>query len=203
MAPSGVTPLCAPATVEVAFRARAIRAPRDTRPAGAADRRLVIARPAVVFGWGEGGNFTRLASALKRRLFAYPGRRDTIKGCCYVKDLIDSFDFALSLNHRSFLYNFAYPEPYTIEAICDAFHQVGNLPRPIAKAPAWLLTAAAAPFEALESLGLNLGVNRARIAKLTRSTHIAPQRLQELGFEFRSGLKEGLSDWRSEAGEFV
>ena len=171
--------------------------------AGNPTRRLTIVRPAVVFGPGESGNFTRLAGALKRRLFAYPGRRDTIKGCCYVKDLIDSMDFALSLNHPCFLYNFAYPEPYTIEAICDAFHQVGGLPRPLAKAPAWMLSAAAAPFEALEALGLNLGVNRARIAKLTRSTHIAPQRLQEVGFEFRSGLSDGLSDWRREAGAFV
>ena len=33
-------------------------------------RRLVIARPGTVFGPGEGGNFTRLAWALKRRRFA-------------------------------------------------------------------------------------------------------------------------------------
>lgn len=171
--------------------------------AGNPARRLTIVRPAVVFGPGEAGNFTRLAAALKRRLFAYPGRRDTIKGCCYVKDLIDSFDFALSLNHPSFLYNFAYPEPYTIEAICDAFHQVGGLPRPLAKAPAWMLSGAAAPLEALEALGLNLGVNRARVAKLTRSTHVSPTRLLEVGFEFRSGLREGLLDWRREAGAFV
>lgn len=166
-------------------------------------RRIITVRPAVVFGSGEAGNFTRLAGALKRRLFAYPGRRDTIKGCCYVKDLVNSFDFALTLDRPNFLYNFAYPEPYTIEAICDAFHQVGGLPRPMAKAPAWLLSVVVAPFEALEAMGLNPGVNRARIAKLTRSTHIAPQRLQELGFEFQSGLKEGLSDWRREAGAFV
>ena len=175
----------------------------DEWGAGNPDRRLTTVRPAVVFGPGEAGNFTRLAGALQRRLFAYPGRRDTIKGCCYVKDLIDSFDFALTLDRPAFLYNFAYPDPYTIEAICDAFHQVGGLPRPVAKAPAWMLSAAAAPFERLEGLGLNLGVNRARIAKLTRSTHIAPQRLQELGFEFRSSLSDGLSDWRREAGAFI
>ncbi len=171
--------------------------------ASATAHRLITVRPAVVFGSGEAGNFTRLAGALKRRLFAYPGRRDTIKGCCYVKDLIDSFDFALALDQPGLLYNFAYPEPYTIEAICDAFHQVGGLPRPLTNAPAWMLSAAAAPFEGLEALGLNLGVNRARIAKLTRSTHIAPQRLLELGFEFRSGLQEGLTDWQKEAGAFV
>jgi len=73
----------------------------------------------------------------------------------------------------------------------------------LANAPAWLLSAAAAPLGAMVGLGLNLGVNRDRVAKLTRSTHIAPQRLQELGFEFRSDLREGLRDWRQEAGAFV
>src|SRR5690606_6148915 len=43
------------------------------------DRRLVVVRPAVIFGEGEGGNFTRLAGLLRRGLFVYPGRRDTIK----------------------------------------------------------------------------------------------------------------------------
>ncbi|MEM7269697.1 MAG: NAD-dependent epimerase/dehydratase family protein [Pseudomonadota bacterium] len=160
-------------------------------------RRLVIARPAVIFGPGEGGNFTRLAAALKRRLFAYPGRRDTIKGCAYVKDLLDSFDFALARGEPELLYNFAYPEPYTIEAICEAFHEVGGLPRPLAMAPAWALKAAALPLEAL-----GLEANRARIAKLTKSTHIAPLRLTELGYTFKTELRDALSDWRSEAGSF-
>jgi nucleoside-diphosphate-sugar epimerase len=165
-------------------------------------RRLVIVRPAVIFGPGEGGNFTRLAAALRRRAFAYPGRRDTIKGCAYVKDLIESMEFALALDRPEFLYNLAYPEPYTIEAICEAFHRVGNLPRPFGSLPAGVLNLAARPFEGLELLGLNLGVNRARIAKLTRSTHVAPQELMNLGYEFRRDLAAALDDWRREAGAF-
>lgn len=165
-------------------------------------RRLVIVRPAVIFGPGEGGNFTRLAAALRRRLFAYPGRRDTIKGCAYVKDLLESLDFALSLDQPEFLYNLAYPEPYTIEAICEAFHSAGGLPRPLGALPAVLLNAAATPFEGLERLGLGCGVNRARIAKLTSSTHVAPQRLLDRGYTFRRDLIAALADWRREAGAF-
>lgn len=165
-------------------------------------RRLVTVRPAVIFGPGEGGNFTRLAAALRRRAFAYPGRRDTIKGCAYVKDLVESMEFALSLDRPEFLYNLAYPEPYTIEAICEAFHRAGDLPRPLGSLPAGLLNLAARPFEGLEKLGVNLGVNRARIAKLTRSTHVAPQRLMDLGYEFPRDLAAALADWRREAGAF-
>jgi GlcNAc-P-P-Und epimerase len=85
-------------------------------------RRLVIVRPAVVFGPGERGNFTRLANALKRRMFLYPGRRDTIKACGYVDELVSTLEFARSLNRPVFLYNFCYPKPYTLQDICEAFH---------------------------------------------------------------------------------
>lgn len=165
-------------------------------------RRLAIARPAVVFGPGEGGNFTRLSKALRRRLFAYPGRRDTVKGCCFVDDLVDSFEFALAAEEPELIYNFAYPEPYSIEAICEALHRVGGLPRPIGAAPRRLIDAAARICEALERRGLRTGVNRARVAKLTQSTNIAPGRLLAMGYEFPSDLPGGLAAWRDEAGRF-
>lgn len=166
-------------------------------------RQLVIARPAVVFGPGEGGNFSRLAAALRRRIFAYPGRRDTIKGCCYVDDLIDSFAFALASGQRELIYNFAYPEAYSIEAICEAFSTVGDLPRPLGCAPQSALNTIARVCEGLERVGLATGVNRARIAKLTRSTHIAPARLESMGYRFPTDLRSGLAAWRDEAGAFV
>lgn len=165
-------------------------------------RRLIIARPAVVFGPGERGNFTRLAAALARRVFAYPGRRDTVKGCCYVDDLIDSFAFALAAEEPLLVYNFAYPEPYSIEAICDALHREGGLPRPLGSLPRRAVVAAAAIGEALDRVGLGLGVNRARVAKLTRSTRVAPRQLTSMGYQFPTDLSGGLRAWRNEAGEF-
>ena len=64
-------------------------------------RKLAIVRPAVIFGPNEGGNFTRLPQALKTGVFFYPGRRDTIKGCGYVMELIRTFEFALSRNQST------------------------------------------------------------------------------------------------------
>ncbi len=167
-----------------------------------AARQLVVARPAVVFGPGEKGNFTRLAKALARRIFAYPGRRDTVKGCCYVDDLIDSFAFALAAGERELIYNFAYPKPYSIEAICEALHHVGGLPRPVGSIPRAAVGAAALVGEALDRLGLKLGVDRARVAKLTVSTRVAPKRLTNMGYRFRTDLASGLQAWREEAGGF-
>jgi len=168
----------------------------------APDRHLVIARPAVVFGPGERGNFTRLAKALKHRIFAYPGRRDTVKGCCYVDDLVNSFDFALASGQGRFLYNYAYPAPYTIEAICEAFHKAGGLPRPIGALPLGLLNVGALASETLAKFGIDTGINRARIAKLTASTHITPARLMKAGYNFPTDLPAALELWRAETGAF-
>ena len=52
------------------------------------NRRLSIVRPGIVFGTGEQGYMTRLYQALKKHKFAYAGRKDTIKACIYVKDLV-------------------------------------------------------------------------------------------------------------------
>ena len=53
------------------------------------NRRLIIIRPGVVFGKHENGNFTRLINSLSKGYFFYPGRKDTLKGCIYVKDLVE------------------------------------------------------------------------------------------------------------------
>lgn len=53
------------------------------------NRRLIIIRPGVVFGKHEKGNFTRLINSLSKGYFFYPGRKDTLKGCIYVKDLVE------------------------------------------------------------------------------------------------------------------
>lgn len=52
------------------------------------ERQLTIVRPGVVFGKGENGNFTRLYWGIREHKFMYPGRKDTIKACIYVKELV-------------------------------------------------------------------------------------------------------------------
>ena len=63
-------------------------APSPRERGGGMQKRLTIVRPGVVFGKGENGNFTRLYWAIRGHKFAYPGRKDTIKACIYVKELV-------------------------------------------------------------------------------------------------------------------
>jgi len=50
------------------------------------ERRLRIVRLGVVFGQWENGNYTHLYYALKKKRFAYIGRKTTIKGSNYVSN---------------------------------------------------------------------------------------------------------------------
>ncbi|ADZ71465.1 NAD-dependent epimerase/dehydratase family protein [Polymorphum gilvum] len=162
-------------------------------------RQLVIVRPAVIFGTGEKGNFTRLAGALKKGMFFFPGRKDTVKACGYVGELVRSMDFMLSRNEPFTLYNFCYPTPYTIEQICDSFGRVGGLPRPRGTVPLALLNLASLPFELLDALGVRNGINRERIRKLVVSTNIVPQTLVDVGYRYETDLDKAIAEWKAAA----
>lgn len=167
-------------------------------------RQLIVVRPAVIFGQGERGNFTRLAKALRGHRFAFPGRDDAVKACAYVGELVRSMLFARSLALPLLTYNMAYPRAYTARDICDAFHSVAGFAKPRMVVPLWLMMFAGWVFELAAALGLKTSVNRARVAKLVRSTNIVPGRLQELGYQYETDLAEGLRRWQDEsAGTFT
>ena len=58
-------------------------------------RELTIVRPGIVYGKGEHGNMTRLYWGQKKHYFVYTGRKDTIKACIYVKELVGFFKYRM------------------------------------------------------------------------------------------------------------
>lgn len=158
-------------------------------------RRLRIVRPAAIFGPGERGNFTRLADALARHRFVYAGRRDVIKACGYVGDLVAALRYVEQLPHPELTFNFCYPRAYTIEEICETFHQVAGfaLPHSLPK-PALVAATAALSVMNPHDRG---SVNAARVRKLTRSTNIEPRTLLQLGFEWPTELGDAFAAWRT------
>ncbi|MCX5497545.1 NAD(P)-dependent oxidoreductase [Kaistia dalseonensis] len=165
------------------------------------ERRLTIVRPGAIYGRGESGNFTRLARLLEQRRFVYPGRKDTVKACGYVKDLVASMLFMLRRGESRISYNFCHPQPLTIEEICAAFcHAKGyDLPRHVLPPSLALAGARAAEFTAF--LGIKHAVSRDRLIKLLQSTDIMPRQLQEAGFNFQFDLRRSLADWLAESEE--
>ncbi len=161
--------------------------------------RLTIVRPAVIFGHGEGGNFTRLAQTLAGGRFFFPGRRDTVKACGYVGELVRAMEHVHARGENETLFNFCYPQDYTIEQICEAFHRVGGLPRPRGTVPLAAMLLAARGFEVLNAVGLRNGVNRERMMKLVRSTNIEPGVLKAIGYPYATDLDAALAAWHADS----
>jgi len=159
-------------------------------------RRLTIVRPGVIYGLAEHGNFTRLSRALRQRRFVYPGRTDTIKACGYVEDLVSSMIQMGDRNDGVFLYNFCHAQRYTSKEICGAFAKVAGYPEPRIVVPFWLLSSIAFAFEVLSTVGVKTDINRARVSKLYQSTNMIPERLRQVGFQYRYDLAAGLSAWK-------
>jgi nucleoside-diphosphate-sugar epimerase len=164
-------------------------------------RHLVVVRPAAVFGPGENGNFTRLAAGLRRGFFFYPGRKDTLKACGYVDDLIGSLYFMAAAADPTVTYNFGYAQPPTLEAICKAFQEAGGLPAPRGVIPAGPMLAVA---RVLSAIGLKT-FDPERVRKLLASTNIRAGELAERGYEYQTDLAGAIARWRAAdpPGQFV
>ncbi|MGT2425241.1 NAD-dependent epimerase/dehydratase family protein [Amnibacterium kyonggiense] len=161
-------------------------------------RRLVIVRPAVIFGEGENGNFDRLRGALASRRFAYPGRTDTIKACGYVEELVRSLEWVRNGDEQQVTFNFAYPERATIEQIATTIAANDGTRLPLGRIPLMPMLAAASMFEVLGKVGVRTGINRARIQKLVRSTNVYPGYLVEQGYPFGTDVESGIAAWLRE-----
>ncbi|PMJ99130.1 NAD(P)-dependent oxidoreductase [Vibrio sp. 10N.261.55.A7] len=163
------------------------------------ERKLTIVRPAVVFGEGEGGNFTRLATVLRKGYFPFPGRKDTIKACIYVKELLAAIEF-VHASHFSEMaqqnvatFNGAFPTKYNIEQIVDTFTEVSFPSVKKICIPKQVIFGAAKLIACFKGFGL--GINPERITKLVRSTNIDADYLASNGYTYRYTLKTSLNDW--------
>lgn len=158
-------------------------------------RRLRIVRPAVVFGEGEEGNYTRLARMLARATVPYPGRKDTMKAGGYVKELVLSMMFALRRSEPLYLYNFAERHCPTLEEICNTFHAEAGTHKPMGVIPLPVVRAGATILEAVTLVGLDNPFSHARIDKLVHSTNVLPQRLIGDNYPFTYNLASSIRDW--------
>lgn len=165
----------------------------QTWAAGSPDRRLLIVRPGVVFGKGENGNFTRLYWGIWKRTFAYPGRKDTIKACVYVKELVRFMHWWLtSGKEKAGLFNCTFEPAYSIETIVQTIKSVTGLTQTVPYIPNAMIMPVAG---VAKLLGSPMGICPARVKKLQISTNICGKRLKECGYKFRWSFEEAVEDW--------
>lgn len=170
---------------------------------GCACRKLLILRPGVVFGPGEGGNVTRLVRSLVKGYFVYMGNRQTRKAAGYVKELGRVMQFGLEHQERSgeatVLLNFSMDPPPALESFVAAIQEAAGIRRRPPSVPRWLLLALSYPIDTVASaFGVRQPISPVRIRKLFRSTSIDPRGLRELGYQWKFSLEEAFRDWKSD-----
>ncbi len=158
-----------------------------------ADKKLTIVRPGVVFGKGENGNFTRLYWGIKKHMFAYPGRKDTIKACIYVKELVRFIMWNVEeRTSKSDLYNCTFEPAYTTEQIVATIKKVTGLTQGVPYIPNFVIMPVA--FCA-KMVGSPMGICPDRVKKLQISTNISGKKLASSGYKFKWTFEEAVQDW--------
>lgn len=158
-------------------------------------RELTIVRPGIVYGKGEHGNMTRLYKGQKKRYFFYAGRKDTVKACIYVKELVQFFKYRM-VDHDFpgvDIYNCTFEPAYTIKQICETMQTATDMKRHVPLVPGGLLMFAATILGPIG--GKKVGIHPARVKKLMVSTNICGKKLATSGYKFHYTLEESFRDW--------
>ena len=165
------------------------------------DRNLVIVRPGVVFGPGEGGNVSRLIKAVLGRYFFYMGNEGTRKAGTYVKELCHAMEWVLlrqeETGEKSSLFNMSMSPAPTIKNYVDTVCLVAGVERKVRKIPYNLLYMASYLIDFIASiLKVSQPVGPVRVRKLIRSNNISPGYLTAEGYKYRYSLVQAFEDWK-------
>lgn len=161
------------------------------------ERRLVICRPGVVYGPGDPGNILRMIRAVKKGYFVFPGSKNLRKSYAYIEGLLDSFEFMMARRESQLTYNYVERETESLGTLVRIVQDHLGKKVPTFTAPLSLLQMAAAVTQ-----GVTAGrspIHPARVRKVATSTHIVPQVLSDLGFQFPFDFRSSLLDWAAKA----
>lgn len=164
-------------------------------------RHLVIVRPGVVFGPGEGGNVTRLVKAVLHRYFFYMGNQNTRKAGVYVKELCHAMWWVLQQQEAKeeyvSLFNMSMNPGPSIQDYVNAVCKVAGLRFYVPSLPYRILLFISYFFDTIVSpLGIKHPFSPVRIRKLVHSNNILPTYLIENAYEFCFTLESAFADWR-------
>lgn len=164
-------------------------------------RELTIVRPGIVYGKGEHGNMTRLYKGMKGHYFMYTGRKDTIKACIYVKELVLFFKYRMIDNAfpGTDVFNCTFEPAYNIEQICETMKKATGLKYRIPLIPGGLLMTAATILGPIG--GKKVGIHPARVKKLMVSTNICGKKLAACGYKFHYSFVDTFKDWLNDCDE--
>ncbi|WP_454254275.1 NAD-dependent epimerase/dehydratase family protein [Pseudomonas sp. Marseille-Q8238] len=168
---------------------------------GGGVRHLVIVRPGVVFGPGEGGNVSRLIKAVLHRYFFYMGNRATRKAGTYVKELCAAMWWVSQQQavkgRQVDLFNMSMNPGPSIQEYVEVVCKVAGVKRSVPAVPYRLLLVVAYIIDAVaRPLGVKHPFSPVRIRKLVKSNNILPTYLAESGYPYQYTLESAFADWK-------
>ena len=155
--------------------------------------RVIIVRPAVVFGEYNFGNVFNLIRQIKSRFYAIVGNGENIKSVAYVKNLLGSVIYCLkTVNENYFEYNYCdYPQYTTSKLSLEISGKLGY--RKSIKIPLILTKFLSLPIDFLEKIfKKDLKFNSMRITKFTESTYFVSNRIRDIGYRPQYSNEEAL-----------
>ena len=162
-------------------------------------RRLIVARPGVLYGPGDPGNIMRMIQAIKKGYFAFPGSPGIYKSYGYIYGFLDSIDFAMSMSKDFFCYNYVETPTQPLKELVAVIRQFTGTNALVLPIPLWILLPVSQTIQKL--LGFRNPIHPVRVKKAATPTHIIPNALMESGFYFRYTFESSLHHWQKTAPE--
>ncbi len=152
------------------------------------ERRLIICRPAVIFGPGEKGNMTRLAEGIRRRYFFFPSNKPIVKASCYVEEVFSAINYVIALNESISIFNLTFPQPYTVQEYAKVICAEGGYRFPFTiNVTFFAKTLSRAPGA--------LGTLFKRISKLDFPTNVSSSYLKDNNYDWTFTLEAAFKRW--------
>ncbi|MBD3404269.1 NAD-dependent epimerase/dehydratase family protein, partial [candidate division GN15 bacterium] len=147
------------------------------------NRRLMVCRPGVLYGPGDPGNIMRMIKAIKSGYFAFPGSPDIFKSYGYIYGMMDSVDHVMDSPYDYLCYNYVETPTQPLNELVATVKEFLDSSAVVMPIPMWALMPAASMIQKL--IGMRNPIHPVRVKKAATPTHIVPNTLKELGFDFK------------------
>ena len=156
-------------------------------------RKVIMVRPAVIFGPCNYANMYTLIDNIYRKRFIPVGKGNNIKSVAYVENIVEATIFLLNKGLPGVsVFNYSDGPQKTSSQIMQIILKHMNRKTFRFHLPIWLAVSGASIFDLLARITrINFPITSYRIRKLNTATHHKAQKIKDLGFSPLISLEEG------------